>query len=53
MRKKVVSTKLLKKFGWSSKKNLKDGLKEAIDYYINYYLKKQKQNRVKDAYLRK
>jgi len=51
MRRKVVSTKLLKSFGWSYKKNLREGLKEAIDYYKNYYLKSKTKQMKKDAYL--
>ena len=51
MRRKVVSVELLKSFGWKSKKNLNQGLREAIAFYEEHVLSGNQRKMKKDSYI--
>jgi GDP-L-fucose synthase len=51
MRKKIVDVKLLNQFGWSSKKTLTDGLREAINFYKDFILLGQEKKMKKNFYI--
>ena len=51
MKRKVVSTKQLKSFGWKCKKNLNQGLEEAIEFYKDHILLRNQRKMKKDSYI--